>query len=181
MWAPATQIWRNIESKGKVMDEVTGEFLVKSCSAMQIIWVAFVCLFLVSSAHLFFLKWKGFTGDVQDSDFYLFSSHLKYIRCSAGKVMLDESKRVSGVEKKRSCGNEGERVFGEGMCACIGLLFSVPMSSINVFWERKTQNFYSSPDLTVQESICCIMKIKHAGCCGYELKCIFNFQGSQIS
>lgn len=158
-----------------------GNSWLKSCSAMQIIWVAFVCLFLVSSAHLFFLKWKGFTGDVQDSDFYLFSSHLKYIRCSAGKVMLDESKRVSGVEKKRSCGNEGERVFGEGMCACIGLLFSVPMSSINVFWERKTQNFYSSPDLTIQESICCIMKIKHAGCCGYELKCIFNFQDSQIS
>lgn len=55
--------------------------------------------------------------------------------------------RVSGVEKKRSWGNEEGRGFGEGLCAWIGLLFTVSQSSVNVFWERKTQNFYSSPDI----------------------------------
>lgn len=76
MWVPAAQIWRNTESKGKAMDEHTREFLVKNSSPMQIIWVVFVCLFLISSACLFFLRRKGFTDDIQDSDFYLFSSQM---------------------------------------------------------------------------------------------------------
>lgn len=114
-------------------------------------------------------------------------SHLKCICCPPGEVILDEFKSPSGVEKKRSWGNDGKRGFWRGGDVCLDwsvihcVCYSLYLHQVSMSLGKGRLKTFILLQTLWFIKVCCIMKVNHAWCCGYELKYIFNFQGSWVT